>query len=82
MNHHQAPLASDWHRVNHKYSVQFIMTPPANGTISLNIEWAPHLPTAHEAKLLHNQYRKARDQFLASFAQSISATIGVVELPA
>lgn len=82
MSDHQAPFASDWHRLNHVFSVQFIMPPLTAGAISINVEWAPRLPTAREAKLLHKKYRHARDQFLASFAQSIGGAVACVELPA
>lgn len=82
MSDHQAPFASDWHRLNHVFSVQFIMPPANAAAIFMNVEWAPRLPTAREAKLLHNKYRQVRDQFLASFARRTGANIACVELPA
>lgn len=71
----QINIASDWHRVTAVFSVRFALQ---SGQI--NCEWAPRLPTKREQKLLLSKYRKARDQFLAAYAQRIGGNVACVEL--
>lgn len=75
MNHHQAPLASDWHRLTALYSVRFEMVKLGEGVFDVNAIWSTDQPPPPRAmNALFAKFNAALTAFIA--------TIGVVELPA
>lgn len=70
-------FASDWYRVGDAFSVRFELQ---GG--QLRCEWMPRLPTPNEKATLLDQYRVARDEFLAEFASQIGGNVGCVEMGA
>lgn len=65
-------MISDLHRVGGGFSVRFSIAPAASGEVSeLACEWHPRLPSPREfrRKVSLDQYRAARDLFLAALAE-------------
>ena len=71
-------LASDWHRLDGKFSVRFgFKAPPI-----LSCTWSPYLPKPAEfqSRKLDGAYVKARHIFLTHLASRIGGTTVCVEV--
>lgn len=75
MSEHQAPFASDWHRLTAFYSVRFTIDAPIDGVAQVQAIWSTDQPPPPRAmQALSANFYTALNAFIA--------TIGFVELPA
>lgn len=70
MNHHQAPLASDWHRLTALYSVRFEMVKLGEGVFDVNAIWSTDQPPPPRAmEELSTKFNAALNAFVVTSQQ-------------